>query len=249
MNFLCGEYFKSLCDFCLDEKGFNNVSPTNRLFKEPLIFVKTDYISQFQKFYLKEPVRIITHNSDNCIDYRHLDILDNSKIIHWYAQNVNINHAKLTSIPIGIANPIWPHGNQKIIKNTINKKNNKTNLVYANFTVDTNPEERIACLNAVKKNNIEFENKVPFESYLDRLSCSMFSTSPNGNGIDCHKTWESLYLKTIPIVTDSINASFYKNLPILLINSWDDFDIKLLSFDLYKKIINKPFYNLEKTFL
>lgn len=61
---------------------------------------------------------------------------------------------------------------------------------------------------------------------------------PNGNGVDCHKTWESFYLKTVPVVTESINMDFYKDYPVYIIKSWDDFNINELNEDLYNKIIN-----------
>ena len=237
MDFICGEHFKSLCDFSLDENGFNKIHQEKPQFKEPLFFVKTDYIFHFVNNFLKEPVRLLTHNSDYCIDQKYIEILNDSRVISWYAQNINIEHPKLSSIPIGVANPIWPHGNQSIIKKIIRKENAKTNLVYTNFTINTNPIERNLCLESVKRNGFKFTNNIPFEEYLNDLSSSMFSISPNGNGIDCHKTWESLYLKTIPVVTRSINSSQYKDLPILIIDSWNDLDKIELNSNLYYSLM------------
>ena len=86
-----------------------------------------------------------------------------------------------------------------------------------------------------------------FESYLRELSKSFFNISPNGNGVDCHKTWESLYLRTIPIVTKSINIDFYKNLPILIIDDWSELDTNILTEENYNKIwseFNPEFLNV-----
>ncbi|CAF2515878.1 unnamed protein product [Rotaria sp. Silwood2] len=49
-----------------------------------------------------------------------------------------------------------------------------------------------------------------------------FWISPRGNGIDCHRTWEALYLDIIPIVWNSTLNSLYKNLPIVIINNHTD---------------------------
>ncbi|CAF3798450.1 unnamed protein product [Rotaria socialis] len=46
-----------------------------------------------------------------------------------------------------------------------------------------------------------------------------FWISPLGNGIDCHRTWEALYLDIIPIVWNSTLNSLYENLPVLIINN------------------------------
>lgn len=238
MNLFCGNDFKYLCDASFDEEGFVENKKANSIFEEPLIFIKTDYIFNVIDSVLKEPVRIITHNSDLCIDEKFLPILDSENIIHWYAQNTAVNHPKLSSIPIGIANPKWTHGDKQKIINCINKNNKKTNHVYANFTVNTNALERSFCLNSVNRNGINFITNLPFEKYLDELSKSMFAISPNGNGIDCHKTWESLYLKTIPIVTKSINSSHYSDLPILIIDNWQDLDSITLNQELYDSIMS-----------
>tara|TARA_R110002167_G_scaffold62693_1_gene177032 strand:- start:170 stop:1000 length:831 start_codon:yes stop_codon:yes gene_type:complete len=249
MNFICGNEFKALCDFSFDEEGIKENKNKNQIFKEPLVFIKTDYIFDAIEKVADKPTRIITHNSDLCIDEKYIPLLDSKNIIHWYAQNISINHAKLSPIPIGIANPKWPHGNKQTLKEVINKNNKKTNLVYANFTVSTNPTERNLCLEAVKRNGIDFVQGLPFDEYLDDLSRSMFSISPNGNGIDCHKTWESLYLKNIPIVTRSINSEQYSDLPILIIDKWSDLDILNLNEDLYKskiKNFNRSYLNIEK---
>ena len=95
------------------------------------------------------------------------------------------------------------------------------------------------CLESIKRKGIDFTTGLSFENYLDGLSKSMFSISPNGNGIDCHKTWESIYLKTIPVVTKSINSEHYSKLPILILDKWDDLDKLRLDEDLYTSLIEK----------
>jgi hypothetical protein len=237
MDFICGNSFKNLCDFSFDEEGFKRNSKKNKFFDEPLVFIKTDYVFHVINDVIKEPVRIITHNSDLCIDQKFKSLLDSENVIHWFAQNISLEHSKLSSIPIGMANSKWAHGDKEALQNCINKNNKKTNTVYANFTVNTNPRERSLCLNSVKRNGIDFVSNLPFDKYLQELSKSMFSISPNGNGIDCHKTWESLYLKTIPIVTKSINSLRYSDLPILIIDNWDDLDNIVLNKDLYSSVI------------
>jgi hypothetical protein len=40
----------------------------------------------------------------------------------------------------------------------------------------------------------------PFASYLDDMARCRWVLSPPGNGVDCHRTWEALYLGVTPIV-------------------------------------------------
>jgi hypothetical protein len=83
--------------------------------------------------------------------------------------------------------------------------------------------------------------KLPFNQYLEEVAKSYFVISPNGNGVDCHKTWESLYLKSIPIVTKSINVDFYKNYPIIIINDWSELNLSILTVDTYNKLWDNSF--------
>ena len=67
----------------------------------------------------------------------------------------------------------------------------------------------------------------------------MFSVCPRGNGQDTHRLWESIYLKTIPILLrNNFSLNFYNlNLPVLLIDNWSEinnFSKSDLS-DIYKK--------------
>ena len=242
MEFITGNKFKKIADYILDENGFNK---TNIINKIPIFFVKTDFINLFFERYLpSHPFKIITHNSDYPINESYSKYLNNENLIHWYGQNIAISNEKITSIPIGIANEIWEHGNEQIILNEIDKGKTKTNLLYCNFDINTNPIERYKCLNSMSRNNIKMSERKNFGQYLSELNESYFCLSPNGNGVDCHKTWESMYFKTIPIVTKSININFYKNYPLLVIEDWENFNFKNLTSELYYNIINNSDYNL-----
>jgi hypothetical protein len=52
----------------------------------------------------------------------------------------------------------------------------------------------------------------------------MFNASPEGNGIDCHRTWESLYLGTVPVVEKNLSTEYWQSIgvPLFLIKSWND---------------------------
>ena len=55
-----------------------------------------------------------------------------------------------------------------------------------------------------------------------------FWLSPRGNGLDCHRTWEALYLDIIPIVWHSTLDPLYENLPIVVIKTWDELSEDIL---------------------
>ena len=51
-----------------------------------------------------------------------------------------------------------------------------------------------------------------------------FELSPSGNGLDCHRTYEALILKTIPIVrTNTLDPIYLEHdLPVVIVNEWDE---------------------------
>jgi hypothetical protein len=239
LPFITGMGYRKMCDFIYDEFYKVNITEVNQ-FDGMKIFVKTDFLFEFisnvlpnitNKFFL------YSHNSDECIDDKYFLILNNDNLLTWFGQNVNTINDKLKSIPIGIANRRWPHGNIEILQKVIDENNTKDNLIYCNIDVNTNISERSACLEAIYP--IQNSNKVSFEEYLRIISKTYFIISPNGNGIDCHKTWESMYLNAIPIVTNSINISHYKDYPILIIDNWSDLKDIELNVELYNKIMEK----------
>jgi len=223
MKYITGHNFKEVSSYILDEFGFR---PNQKIDKSvPIFFVKTDYIHQFFNSQLLPSSKfiLITHNSDYSIDINHSQYIEYEHLYKWFAQNVNYKHTKLIPIPIGIANPEWPHGNIEIIDRTISFNYKKNQLMYANFSIHTNPRQREACIKQIKPEFIE--NNVTFDIYLKKIAQSYFNICPIGNGIDSHRIWESLYLKTVPIAEDTYNIRYLKNkfnLPIILIKDWSD---------------------------
>lgn len=242
LPFITGMGYRNLCDYVYDEFEKFNIDIINQ-FENMKIFVKTDFLFEFQSISLKKinkPFILYTHNSDLSIDYRYINIINNPYLVKWFGQNINFKSDKLYSIPIGIANKRWNHGDIEILKKVISEDNKKVNLVYCNIDINTNIIERKKCLSNIYP--IVNSNRVNFEDYLRSLSKSFFVVSPNGNGIDCHKNWESFYLKSIPIVTRSINMSYYEKYPFIIIDDWSHFSKLKLTEELYYKIINSTNY-------
>ena len=72
----------------------------------------------------------------------------------------------------------------------------------------------------------------------------MFVISPPGNGIDCHRIWECLYLGAIPVVKNNIAFSQFSHLPILWIDSWEEVTIPFLESKI-SHITNKVIQELD----
>ena len=243
---LAGEQFQSLCNIGFYTDTNSIIQDQNKALnqnihkisdicvedikKYKIIFVYTHFAHDFMHKFLDylDNVTIVTHNSDHCINDEHLQYLDHNNINKWFCQNREISHPKLFSIPIGIANSQWPHGNQDVIKSIKENNTVKTNLVYKNFQVDTNHGERALCNHITNNNGILMNNNTSQEEYWNNIKKSLFVISPPGNGIDCHRIWECLYLQSVPIVKYHEALSQFTHLPILFINDWNKVTVDFL---------------------
>ena len=222
--YVTGMGFRNRSHFIFDE--FRQDGADNITHDGQVVFIKTDLVPMFFANVMpkvKHSVKIITHNSAIGIDLNHLQFLDNRMVDYWYAQNANIRHEKLISIPLGLANKRWEHGNINDIENVMQSCTEKQHLVYMNFDIKTNSSERLKVHSSFAKKDFVYSAPAkPFVEYLKDLKSSKFSLSPQGMGVDCHRIWESILVGTIPIVKDCQNISFYKDMPILVIDDWND---------------------------
>ena len=249
-DIISGERFQELCDISITTKSKDSwhrslSKNVKRVYLEAIdyallknsktIFVYVEYLYFFMNNILpniNHKFILVTHNEDHEIDSTYLPLLNNINLLHMFSQNANITHEKLTPIPIGIANSMWEHGNKHniIILNSYLNSSVKYKL-YTNFTIANNKEHRTDVMKKLKDNilSVIVEHKTHLD-YLKEIKEYKWIPSPKGNGIDCHRTWETLYMGSIPLVDDTINTRFFKQLglPIILISEWDNINIEWL---------------------
>ena len=240
-------------NLCLMNGSMHNFTVTHELRLQPLksaetIFVYTHLVEAFYREivpHLEKPVILISHNSDNRIDERFLELIESDKILHWFGQNVAIDHGKVTAIPIGLANSQWSHGQIETFAAVAAQKVTKNRLLYMNFDFRTNPRERLPIYNMFKDNPlITVSNGLAYEAYLKELTSHVFCISPPGNGLDCHRIWECLYLGVIPISLKNPNLEHFYDLPISLIDDWSQIDEPFLQAE-FQRILQSSF-NMQK---
>ena len=73
------------------------------------------------------------------------------------------------------------------------------------------------------------EQRVPYNIFLYNLSGSKFMICPIGNAIDCHRNWEVLYMRRVPIMTrDPYLQKLFENYPVLFVDKYSDITEELL---------------------
>jgi len=247
-DILSGEQFQQLCPiYCGTNYDLNRnpkiLSEPNKHFlienlKEEwnnpsLIFCYSCALNIFMEKlnYLKNPFTLVSHNEDTNITSEYTLILECPLLIKWYAQNSMMTHPKLELIPIGIANIMWPHGNISTLTSVYNelKSIGKQNDFYFYFSLHTNRPARELCKAIIETKGLTFGEKLEYSEYLKTLASCKFAICPEGNGVDCHRTWECYYMGVIPILLENtFTLQLQKLLPCILLKSWNDFNINYI---------------------
>tara|TARA_B000000565_G_C23759189_1_gene367711 strand:+ start:59 stop:925 length:867 start_codon:yes stop_codon:yes gene_type:complete len=222
--FISGDTFRNYADHVHDD--INQLNPL-LVKKGDFIFLKGEFISDFFENFsnnINNEFFIISHNSDILIDSK-IQKFDHQKLIKWFAQNIDgQENSKINFIPIGLENKMYrKNGKTKQYMNTDLKKSKK-NIVFSCFREYSNPER--VNINKIIS-DIEFIDSyqdLKNPDYINKLSSSKFSICPEGNGVDSHRIWESLLLKSIPIVKRSkfIEILELNNVPLFVLNDFKD---------------------------
>lgn len=206
----------------------------DRLKRARILFVYGDFIELFFLALLpvmENPFVLVSHNAAIFVDHRFRGYLDDPKLIRWYAQNVSpaFVHPKMVSLPLGIANAQWPHGNLEAFLRVAAETPARDIPLYANFAPDTASMLRQGVIRSLKGNPaVVWEERAPVERYWRALRRSRFVAAPRGYGIDTHRLWECLYLGAVPIIDAEDRLACYDGLPVLTTRDWTKLDAATL---------------------
>ncbi len=215
---------------------------------------------------IEHPYIIVTHGEfrDTCKDSQ-LDYLDDDKIIAWFSIHPSQKgHQKYFPLPLGINQDLSNHKNKELLSvylKELRETTPKTQLLYMNFDVTNNLERKqLKDLFMHEPFCTNCDIPLPFQDYLAEMARHKFALSPRGWGPDCYRTWEALYVGTIPIVkrnqfgtlfesceftsTSSQLDQLYKDLPILIIDDWTELTQEFLE-SKYNEITSRT-YDIRK---
>lgn len=174
---------------------------------------------------------IFTGHEDTPIDeYIVNKIPKNVKKI--YAVNAECFNDIVIPLPYGLQRKLTVNDNRlDIINDMLNDKTEPNKLLYVNHSIETNKNERGGINDIFIKNewaNVN-SNRVDYKTFLSNIKKHKFMICPIGNAIDCHRNWEVLYMKRVPVMKkNKYLEELFKNLPVLFVDKYEDVTEELL---------------------
>lgn len=239
VTFFCNNYVQVLAEHHVDAPH-----ETPHLYTPPVgpfdpaavgphesVFVKTDFLDHFlavARPRIAAPFVLFTGHSDLSPSHEAIEaIMQDADVGAWYAQNTSVENFKIRALPMGFSEPSRAFGDQDVLRAAHDKfarALHKKSTIAVPPTSATHPL-RAAVGDAVARLAAEdlapcFDvagDKMSFAAYLDFVGAHEFCLVPRGNAIDCHRVYECVAVRTVPVVISDDVPAFYNRLPVIVL--------------------------------
>jgi len=212
------------------------------------IYICSDALVRFTESVLprlQSPFVLVTGDSDLPISPSSLGeaplrrLLQSPLLLRWYAQNCATEAEKLSPLPIGLdyhtvferpglwglrqASPIAQEHQLIDVWARAKPFHQRYLAAYCNWTHALERGDRRQCAEMIDRSVCFIETpNVPRASSWARQAEFLFVVSPEGAGMDCHRTWEALALGCIPIVKRNPICRLLTDLPVMIVDDWSE---------------------------
>ena len=114
------------------------------------------------------------------------------------------------------------------LKNAMGKNLKPVLPLYVNHNDNSHPE-RVGLKDMFRDWATVEDQRVDYTNFLLNLARHKFVLCPRGNAIDCHRNWEVLYMKRVPVMKkDDYLEELFKDYPVLFVDKYSDITKDLL---------------------
>ena len=191
---------------------------------------------------------VITHNGDNPVSCDKVNYF--SHLTSWFGQNVMCDDNRVHPLPIGLENDyIGGSPERKKRLHAISNINRiPTKLVYLNCSIGTHRLDRQGAYDWFgdkKWTTAVSHGTRNYGTYCTDIQDHEFCICPRGNGLDCHRNWEVLYLDRYLVMKKYHGLEkLYSDLPVVFVDDWNQVTEEFLKHKLEE--MKKTSYNMEK---
>lgn len=187
---------------------------------------------------IREPFVLVTTDGDVSVpsELRRSTVealLGSPFLIAWYTQNADGTGApRIRPFPIGLdlhtPRPFSsPAGLIARLQQLAEKRPPLTTqplIVFSDVDLNRNSQDRVDAVRLLSGcDHIAFQRRrVSQHAIWKRYASVPFVLSVAGNGIDCHRTWEALYLGSIVVTKTSPLDPLYGGLPVVIVEDLEE---------------------------
>ena len=143
-------------------------------------------------------------------------------VLKIYAVNALSHGGKVVPAPYGVQRKMHPRDNRSELlqQSMVGKRADK--LLYVSHKEDSH-SERIGTRQMFmdKLWATVDTTRVEYTEFLENLSNHKFMLCPRGNAIDCHRNWEVLYMRRVPVMKrHPYLEELFKDYPVLFVDDY-----------------------------
>lgn len=171
---------------------------------------------------------IFTNLEDTPTDDYIFDAIPDN-VVRICAVNAISYGGKVVASPYGIQRKMTPWDNRKeILKQQVDKSPHK--LLHVSLKEDSHSERKgLRNLFVDKHWALVDTSRVDYSTFLQRMKECKFVLCPRGNAIDCHRNWETLYMRRVPVMKGHPYLEhLFKDYPVLFVDDYSQVTEELL---------------------
>eukprot|EP00605_Chrysophyceae_sp_TOSAG23-4_P000955 GSChrysophyteH1.ASY1.ANO1.1055.1 assembled CDS len=187
--------------------------------------------------YVRQPLRNFRSDYNGHLGANFAAIINDHRVLHWFAENRDIEHPKLSTLPTGFTGDLLNLAGDQYIspdyegKNVLPLHERPLTVLVSDRSRDHRGQwyDRAHVLDLCAKHDwcenpaVKDNFGIPHEAFVQKLHQHAFVTCVHGGGVDpSPKAFEAIHEGTIPILKKSIVYDAYSHLPVAWVDSWDE---------------------------
>lgn len=163
------------------------------------------------------------------------------QIVHWYCENHDINHPKVSTLPVGVVDGLYGMEHIRILEPAVPMENRTVQFLVAHRTrtgkgqwamrhrvsemcraqQEEHLPSHVLCITPPANITRDHRKGITQGEYVQLAQHMSFILCVQGGGIDpSPKAWEAIMMGTIPIIQHSTLDDAYSLLPVVFVEDW-----------------------------
>ena len=145
------------------------------------------------------------------------------------AVNAIQHGGKVIPAPYGVQRRMSPSDNRiDLLQKMMENIPDVTRLLYVNHN-ESSHEDREGLKDMFREWATVRDSRIDYSTFLSEVADHQFVLCPRGNAIDCHRNWEVLYMRRVPVMKRyPYLEKLFRDWPVLFVDKYTDITEDLL---------------------